>query len=95
MNRDAERTSWYQRTDKEIRKLREGAVCELRSMTREDHIRRAEELVAASWRPDVYVERAPNRVPASEYDLALAQVHATLAVAKTPQRSWWSRVTSR
>jgi hypothetical protein len=64
-------------------------------MTREEHIEQAEELLAGEFNESLqicgtgwYSEPKPAAVER-------AKVHALLAVAKAPRRSWWSRVMSR
>lgn len=76
-------------------------------MTREEHIEKAEKLLAGTWERDVYQGRPPHHREPTAYAVALAQVHATLAltasaaqpepepepVAVEPpkRRRWWSR----
>jgi hypothetical protein len=80
-------------------------------MTREEHIKKAEDLLAGTWHPAVYAGNPPKWRQPTEYALATAQVHATLAVAMSaaakpvepmagvdelrPTRSWLRQVMSR
>lgn len=64
-------------------------------MTREEHIKAAEKLLAGRWLPiSCYREEPTDR------DIAVAQVHATLAAAmaatsEQPRPSWWRKAGKR
>ncbi len=75
-------------------------------MTREEHIQKAEELLAGTWERDVYVGHPAHHREPTAYAVALAQVHATLALTapaasaepvsvEEPYRPWWRRVVTR
>jgi hypothetical protein len=51
-------------------------------LTAEEHSRRAEKLLAGTWRSSLYAGRSDEWKAPTEYALASAQVHATLAVAR-------------
>jgi hypothetical protein len=61
------------------------AVADMVTLTSAEHAARAAQLLAGTWTTNVYVERPLRWQPPSAYDLSVAQVHATLAVAKKPE----------
>lgn len=64
-------------------------------MTREEHIARAEELLAGPFNSSSYPGGKGYHGQPTDRDLAMAQVHAALAAAMAPEvpprRSWWFR----
>jgi hypothetical protein len=65
-------------------------------MTREEHIKKAEELLAGEFVPSSYPGGPGWHKQVTDREAALAQIHATLAVAMPapevePRRRWWSR----
>lgn len=83
---DEQAAEWRRRTSQEISARRTQALDEIRATTREGHIAKAEELLAGTWRPDVYADRPPNWVPPTEYDIAVAQLHMMFAQVKAAEQ---------
>jgi hypothetical protein len=70
---------------KEAARARTGeAVADMTVMTSAEHAATAAKLLAGIWTTDVRVEGPLRWDPPSAYDLAVAQVHATLALVKKP-----------